>query len=73
MRYQWRDLRCSIIEGSDGRDARLRSTREGDGEIIEESRDEGHCCQYVWESYDPRWRELTRLPLSDYKRRRRSL
>jgi hypothetical protein len=73
MRYQWRDLCCSIIEGSNGRDARVRGTREGDGEVTEESWDEGHCCQYVWESYYPRWCESFRLPPSDYTRRRRSL
>ena len=46
MRYQWRDLCCSISKGTYGRGARLWSIREGDGEVIEKSWDEGDCCQH---------------------------
>jgi hypothetical protein len=70
MRYQWRDLRCSITKGSDGWDARIRSIREGDGAVIEKSWDEGDCCKHQWESNDSRWRESSPHSLTAQRSKR---
>jgi hypothetical protein len=73
MRYQWKNLCCSITKGSDGWDARLRSFRKGNGEVIEKSWNEGDCCQYEWESNDSRWRKSFRLPPSNDIKSKRGL
>ena len=70
MRYQWRNLCCSITKGSDGWDARIRSIREGNGEVVGKSWDEGDCCQYEWEGDYSRWRKSSPHSLTTQRSKR---